>query len=325
MVRPPGLTGRNPGRGPPVWNRGKRSDAARYYLLHSVVRDTRIGTRANLDLGLKLPCDLFDSFSALPPVEGHNLNRRTYAALLVDLDGTLIATDTLTPGVAAAVKRVSEFIPVSIATGRRSSDVIDYARRLGLTAPQISNGGATLLDPTTGNTLWSSALPEGRAREIVRQVCAEQINFIATHPSGDATALADITHWDLTRISAMDLLEFRADELMAQFSGAPDLYVVKVYLHYNGLWAVDFTGAGVNKGSAARKLAQIMAVESDRFIVAGDSFNDLPMLEVAGLRIVMASAPPELRAIADYVAPAVEEDGLAVAIDELILPALLAG
>ena len=92
----------------------------------------------------------------------------------------------------------------------------------------------------------------------------------------------------------MDLLEFRADELMAQFSGAPDLYVVKVYLHYNGLWAVDFTGAGVNKGSAARKLAQMMAVESDRFIVAGDSFNDLPMLEVADCALSWLPLPRNL-------------------------------
>ena len=248
-----------------------------------------------------------------------------YAAMLVDLDGTLMVTDTVSPRVAAAAGRVAELIPVSIATGRRSSDVIDYARRLGLTAPQISNGGATILDPVSGGILWNRALPESRARQIVERVDAGAINFIATHPSGDVTAAADIVHWDLTRISAMDISESRADELAASFADAPDLNVVKVYLHYNGWWAVDFTGAGVNKGAGAGQLAQMLDAEPGRFIAAGDSFNDLAMLEVAGLRIVMAAAPPELKAIADYVAPAVEEDGLAVAIEELVLPALLAG
>ncbi len=251
--------------------------------------------------------------------------RMPYAAMLVDLDGTLMVTDTVSPRVAAAVGRVAELIPVSIATGRRSSDVINYARRLGLTAPQISNGGATILDPVSGGILWNRALPEARARQIVERVDAGAINFIATHPSGDVTAAADIVHWDLTRISAMDISESRADELAASFADAPDLNVVKVYLHYNGWWAVDFTGAGVNKGAAAGQLAQMLDAEPSRFIVAGDSFNDLAMLEVAGLRIVMAAAPPELKAIADYVARAVEEDGLAVAIEELVLPALLAG
>ncbi len=247
-----------------------------------------------------------------------------YAALLVDLDGTLMVTDTISPRVAAAVGRVAALIPVSIATGRRSADVINYARRLGLTAPQISNGGATLLDPTSGNILWNSALPESRARQIVAWIGGAAVNFIATHPSGDVTDAAAVAHWDLTRISAMDLPESLADELAASFAAAPDLNVVKVYLHYNGWWAVDFTGVGVNKGAAAGQLAQMLQAAPSRFIAAGDSFNDLSMLEVSGLRIVMAAAPPELKAIADYIAPPVEEDGLAIALEELVLPALLA-
>ena len=246
-----------------------------------------------------------------------------YSALLLDLDGTLIATDALSPRVAAAVKRVADLIPVAIVTGRRSTDLLDYARQLGLTAPQICDGGATLLEPATGRLIWNSSLPEVHARQIVERLARDGINFIATHPAGDATALAEVRHWNLTRISAMDMPETQADELAQRFADSPELNVVKVYLHYNGWWAVDFTAAGVNKGAAARRLAQLWGCEPASFIAAGDSFNDLSMLEVAGLRIVMAAAPPELKAIADYVAPPVEEDGLAVAIEELVLPALL--
>ena len=36
----------------------------------------------------------------------------------------------------------------------------------------------------------------------------------------------------------------------------------------------------------------------------------------------MGDAPEELKAIADYVAPSVDEDGLAVAIEEFVLPRL---
>ena len=109
------------------------------------------------------------------------------------------------------------------------------------------------------------------------------------------------------------------------FGTEDKLHVVKVYLHYNGWWAVDFTAAGVHKGEAARHLAEIQGMSSRQFIAAGDSYNDHPMLEVAGFRIAMASAPEEMKAIADYVAPPVEEDGLAVAIEQVILPLLSAG
>ncbi|MCH8109871.1 MAG: HAD hydrolase family protein, partial [Chloroflexi bacterium] len=40
------------------------------------------------------------------------------------------------------------------------------------------------------------------------------------------------------------------------------------------------------------------------------------------LRIVMGDAPDELKAIADYIAPSIDEDGLAVAIEEFVLPRL---
>ena len=246
-----------------------------------------------------------------------------YAALLADLDGTLAADETISPRVAAAVRRVAQLVPVSIATGRRTADVVYYARQLGLTAPQISNGGATLIDPVSAELLWNSSLPQVRARQIIGLAEDWGMPFIATHPAGDTTTVAGISHWDLTRISAMDLPESRADQLAAQFSDASDLHVVKVYLHYNGWWAVDFTAAGVHKGEAAAQLARRLGVKPAQIIAAGDSFNDLPMLEIAGLSIVMASAPPELRSIAHYVAPPVEADGLAVAIEEVVLPALL--
>ena len=248
---------------------------------------------------------------------------RNFAAFLVDLDGTLMEKESISARVADAVARVGENIPVCIATGRRSLDVIKYARQLGLVSPQICNGGATLLDPVGGEFLWNSHLTEERSQEILCLLTTLGISFIATHPQGDYFAVSEVGYWDLTRISAMDIPESVADELAGRYSDADDLNVVKVYLHYNGWWAVDFTARGVHKGAAAEKLAEFMGVSPGQFIAAGDSFNDLPMLEIAGYRIAMETAPPEVKAIADYVAPPVEDDGLAVAIEEIVLPSLL--
>lgn len=245
-----------------------------------------------------------------------------FAAMLVDLDGTLMEKDTISPRVSSAVAKVAEKIPVCIATGRRSLDVISYALGLGLDTPQICNGGATLLDPSTGEIIWNSNLTEQRSWEILHLLQARGINFIATHPRGDYFEVSDVRHWDLTRISAMDIPEAEADALAERFSDADDLNLVKVYLHYNGWWAIDFTARGIHKGAAAAKLAERMGVSPKNFIAAGDSFNDLPMLQISGYRIAMQTGPPEMRNMADFVAPAVEEDGLAVAIEQAVLPLL---
>ena len=260
---------------------------------------------------------------SLPPKGGSVDVKPEFAGMLVDLDGTLMVTDTISSRVADAVKEVAQHIPVCIATGRRSSDVLRYANQLGLKSPQICNGGATILTPPDGQITWNIGLPAHRAREIVDLLTERGTYFIATHPAGDSFSREEVQHWDLTRISAMDIPESEADDLMAAFSDADDLHLVKVYLHYNGWWAVDFTAAGIHKGEAARVLAEQMGVSPERFIAAGDSFNDLPMLEIAGFRIAMASAPREMKDLADFVAPPVEEDGLAVAIEEAVITKLL--
>ena len=113
-----------------------------------------------------------------------------------------------------------------------------------------------------------------------------------------------------------------ADTLVDRFRSNRDLHVVKVILPYNNLWAVDFTQFGVDKAAATLELSRMIGVGTGDMVAAGDSYNDMPLLQLCGLGIAMGDAPDELKAIADYVAPPVEEDGLAVAIEQFIMPRL---
>ena len=47
------------------------------------------------------------------------------------------------------------------------------------------------------------------------------------------------------------MTEETANAVVAELSGYGDMQVIKVYLPYNDLWAVDFTRVGVDKGAAA--------------------------------------------------------------------------
>ena len=246
-----------------------------------------------------------------------------YAALLIDLDGTLIGRDErISPRVSEAVREVAGRVHVSIASGREPSDVLRYAGELGLTAPQVSDNGAVVLDPASGAALWSSPLDAAHARRVVTTLHDLGIAFIATHPGRTITDPSAITDWDLARVSGLDMEERSADELVAHFAPDPGLHVVKVSLPYNGLWAVDFTRAGVDKGEAARQLGRVLGTDTCAMIGVGDSYNDVPLLRACRLRIAMGGAPDELTALADYVAPAVDDDGLAVAIEQFIAPRL---
>lgn len=244
-------------------------------------------------------------------------------AAIIDLDGTLIGkTEEISTRVERAVSRLSKLFPVVIATGREAADTIRFARQLGLTSPQICDGGATIVDPASGGPVWIDPLQPAHAKKIIQTLHAGGAAFIATHPGGSINKLSSITHWNLTRVSAMDLDEQTADRMVEDFISNLALHVVKVFLPYNDLWAVDFTNSGVDKAAATLKLSQMIGVDTGNMVAAGDSYNDLPLLRVCGFGIAMGDAPDELKSLADYLAPPVEEDGLAVAIEEYVLPGL---
>ena len=246
---------------------------------------------------------------------------QAFAAALIDLDGTLIGRDErVSPRVASVVAKLAALIPVSISSGREPADVLRFAAQLGLHAPQVSDNGAVVLDPATGETLHTFPMPTAQAEEVVRYLDAHRIPFIATHASGTFKGLEQVPDWELARVSAMDLDEAGADVIAEAFAYDPEMHVDRASLPYNGLWAVDFTRVGVDKGSTAHKVADLLGVGIDRIVAVGDSYNDISMLRECGLSIAMGDAPDEVMAVADRVVPSVDEDGLAVAIEEIILP-----
>lgn len=248
------------------------------------------------------------------------LERRVRAAAL-DLDGTIIGPDErITSGVRDAVARLAARVPVFIATGREPHDVIRYARRLGLSTPQLSDGGAAILDPVAGEHIWSADLGPELAAEVLGVVDRVGADFVATHAQGAFRRSQDLPDGYVVRISALDLSREAADALMARFQAHPRISVILASLPYNGLWAVDFTRAGVDKGSGIARMGEMLGVAPSAMACVGDSYNDLPMFRVCGLPIAMGGAPAEIRAAAGFTAPRVGDDGLAYAIEQWILP-----
>ena len=250
-----------------------------------------------------------------------NSRRPLILAAALDLDGTVIGPDeNISPAVHEAIVRLAERIHVFIATGREPADVLRYANELGLTTPQLCDGGANILDPVQGVSTWTAPLGPVNAEAVVTRLREMGSAFVATHAGGTARTFDDVPDWDLIRVSALDLDEDTADALATEFRRNKNMYVIKAVLPYNGLWAVDFTLAGVDKASGIARVGQTLGVNPANMVAVGDSYNDLPMLEACGFSVAMGNAPPEVKDAAEFVAPSVAEDGLAVAISEYVLP-----
>jgi hydroxymethylpyrimidine pyrophosphatase-like HAD family hydrolase len=87
----------------------------------------------------------------------------------------------------------------------------------------------------------------------------------------------------------------------------------------NNINFINAISRSVSKGDSLRNVADYLNIDLEQIMAIGDSFNDLPVFEVAGLSVAMGNAPEDLKKLADWVAPPVEKDGVAVAIEKFIL------
>ena len=242
-------------------------------------------------------------------------------ALAIDLDGTLIGPDeSISPAVAEAVRRTAELIHISIVTGRESDSVLRYAGELGLTSPQVADNGALILNPQTGDEVWSAPMGRDLARQALEPIVETGCRFMATNASGIVTDVDEIADWELTRVTAFDLTDGEADRMIRAMAEVENLEAVRAFLPYNGLWAVNFNRRGVNKGTGLRALCGLLGIEASQVAAVGDSFNDIPMFQVSGLSMAMGDAPVDVRGVADLVVGGFAEDGLADAIHRYVLP-----
>ncbi len=80
---------------------------------------------------------------------------------------------------------------------------------------------------------------------------------------------------------------------------------------------VDVMPAGVNKWTGCQWVLEQTGFRAEDAIAFGDGLNDMQMLQGVGLGIAMDNGHPELKAIADHIAPALHLDGIATMLGQL--------
>ena len=69
----------------------------------------------------------------------------------------------------------------------------------------------------------------------------------------------------------------------------------------------------------ASGLSWSIAIKPENILAIGDNYNDVEMIAYAGIGVAMGNAPADVQAIANWIAPDVDADGVAVAIEKFIL------
>jgi Cof subfamily protein (haloacid dehalogenase superfamily) len=266
--------------------------------------------------------------------------------LIVDIDGTIAGqSNQVTPRVKQAIKAAQDQgVRVGIATGRMYKSALRFHHEIGADMPIIAYQGAWIQDPITGTTHRHFPVPVEIAAELidyfeqshlldklsihvyrddclyVRDINPDTELYIGRSGIGviPVTDLRSVLIDRPTKILAMSedtaLIQDLLLDLRQRYSPA-ELHVttsVPIFL--------ETTQAGVNKGAAIDYVAQeLLNITAENVLAIGDNYNDVEMLAYAGIGVAMGNAPADVQSLADWVAPSIEADGVAVAIEKFIL------
>jgi Cof subfamily protein (haloacid dehalogenase superfamily) len=265
--------------------------------------------------------------------------------IALDIDGTLVGEDLeIGPRTRAAIRKARQAgVSVSLVTGRMVSSALKFARVLELDAPIVGYQGALIREmPAAGSTrlgrlLVHTPLRPDVAREVVRWSRSVGLDphlnhlerFIVRVDDPRADDYAAFMGWDadiaddllasirhgVSKVMAAGEPTLPTDVLAAareRFAGRADVTVSHPRF-------LEFLAPGVSKGRAVRWLARRHRIPLGAVLAIGDQWNDFEMLAEAGHGAAMPTAPAEVRAAARYVAPPLEEEGVAQLIEGLVL------
>ncbi len=266
-----------------------------------------------------------------------------YRLLVTDIDDTLLTTDKrITNKVRDAIFKAQDAgVTVAIASGRLPIGVRPYAEELGVCERggcYLAFNGGLVLD-AQGNILHSNVLD----RKYLPAICNalrpydvtvlvhthdkiftdnNQNSYAYTEPEALHQPLYLLNNlltdvdWDLHKIliaGEPELLHEVEPVLKAQFGQELDIFL-------SAPWFLDVMPKGVNKGVGVRYLAARLGIPTEAVIACGDSYNDLSMIQCAGLGVAMHNAEDALKEAADYVTERdCDHDGIAEVIEKFIL------
>jgi HAD superfamily hydrolase (TIGR01484 family) len=247
-----------------------------------------------------------------------------YKLLLLDLDGTTVASkgDALpSQRVIHAVAKAQKYVEVSLATGRPFNMAKPIIDALHLTGIGVFNGGAELINMGTGEVQSRQLLTEESLQELVQLAIPFGYNV---YTDSDQYSVPLSKPGDITEAAAKLFIEAIATKdaihMLEQLNGVPGAAAHPTTSWDDGdVVDIHITHEHATKRHGAEELIKLLGLSKEQVIAIGDSHNDVPLLEAAGLKAVMGNAPDEVKMLADFVAPTLGEDGVAAVIKKFVL------
>ena len=267
-----------------------------------------------------------------------------YKLLVLDVDGTLLNDEReISKRTLAALLKVQQMgVRIVLASGRPTYGLMPLAKTLELGnygGFVLSYNGCQIIKAQNGEILFERRINPEMLPYLEKKARKNGFAIFTYH---DDTLITDSPDNEYIKNEALlnNLKIIREDEFSTAIDFAPCKCMLvsdkeKALIGLEQHWEKRLAGTldafrsepyflevvpcGVNKANTLGALLEHLGVTREEVIAVGDGVCDVTMLQLAGMGVSMGHSQDSVKVCADYVTTSNEEDGVALAVEKLIL------
>lgn len=267
-----------------------------------------------------------------------------YKLLVLDVDGTLLNDEReISKRTLAALLKVQQMgVRIVLASGRPTYGLMSLAKTLELGnygGFVLSYNGCQIIKAQNGEILFERRINPEMLPYLEKKARKNGFAIFTYH---DDTLITDSPDNEYIKNEALlnNLKIIREDEFSTAIDFAPCKCMLvsdkeKALIGLEQHWEKRLAGTldafrsepyflevvpcGVNKANTLGALLEHLGVTREEVIAVGDGVCDVTMLQLAGMGVAMGHSQDSVKVCADYVTASNEEDGVALAVEKLIL------
>ncbi len=267
----------------------------------------------------------------------------SYEIIVLDIDGTLVnSKKVITPNTLTTLTKLQKLgKKVVLASGRPIQGILGHARTLRLNdfgGYILAYNGGAVINANTNEVMYSKYFPN----ELIPEICEElkSTNVTINTYEGDkiieGNALNEYSDIE-AKIVGMEAkfvdnfaeyVTFNVNKLLLAGNPKEILRLEKLFSErYKGIIGVfrseefflELVPLGVDKAKSIDVLLGKLGLTSNQCIACGDGYNDITMIQYAGLGVAMGNAVDEVKAAANVITVTNDEDGVAKIVEEYMI------
>lgn len=267
----------------------------------------------------------------------------TYKILVLDIDGTLTNSEKkITDATREAILKIQRMGHIVVlASGRPTPGIIPVAKQLQLEEYGgyiLAFNGAKVIECETGKIIYQNTLPRDMIPQLYEMAIKEKTGLISYNETSVVVGTELDRFIELeARINQMpmeqvdDFVGYINYDVNKCLMTAEDTHLAKVEIKMKEKFGtrinvyrseeffLELVPMNVDKAYSLGKLLEYLSLKRENMVCCGDGYNDITMIEYAGLGVAMENAQDKVKEVADYITSSNNEDGIVRVIDQFFI------